>query len=111
MEQPALLSIMRADTVYRFRLDLPEGLKDLTFVGQEHISELSSEQSERLKRALQSAAQQMRTMGLSEVKQQTTKLSAVNDSLLLLGRLLFDMLVPPQIQEALRHLDAPLILD
>ena len=111
MEQPALLSIMRADTVYRFRLDLPEGLNDLTFVSQEHISDLSSEQAERLRRALQAATQQMRSMAMTEMKQQTTKLHVVSDSLLSLGRLLFEMLVPPPIQEALRHLDAPLILD
>src|SRR5438067_9699573 len=100
MEQPALLSIIRTDTVYRFRLDLPEGLKDLTFAGQEYITDLNSEQSERLRRALQTAAQQMQSMALTEVKQQTTKLSALNDSLLTLGRLLFDILVSPPIQEA-----------
>jgi hypothetical protein len=43
MEQPALLNINRADTIYRFRLDLPEGLKDLTFAGQEYITDLNAE--------------------------------------------------------------------
>jgi ATP-dependent Clp protease ATP-binding subunit ClpA len=111
MEQPALLNINRADTIYRFRLDLPEGLKDLTFAGQEYITDLNAEQSERLRRALQSAAQYMQSMALAEVKQQTTRLSTLNDSLLSLGRLLFEVLVPPPIQEALRRLDAPLLLN
>ena len=56
MEQPALLSITRTETVYRFRLDLPDGFKDQSFAGQEYIADLNAEQSERLRRALQVAA-------------------------------------------------------
>ncbi len=110
MEQPALLSIIRTDSVYRFRLDLPEGIKDFTFAGQEYITDLNSEQSERLRRSLQAATQQMQSIALTEVKQQTTKLNMLNDSLFSLGRLLFEILIPPPLQEALRRLDTPLVL-
>ena len=47
MEQPSLLTIIRADTVYRFRLDLPEGPSQPT---QEYITEVTPEIRERLRR-------------------------------------------------------------
>src|SRR5450759_3178639 len=62
-------------------------------------------------RALQAAAQYMQAMARTDVKRQTMKLSSVNDSLLTLGRFLFDHLLPPHIQDALRHLDTALIID
>src|SRR5579863_5854498 len=98
MEQPALLTIIRSDTVYRFRLDTLDGAAP---AGQEYITELTSEVRERLRRVLQSATQQMQTLALTEMKRQTTKLSVVNDSLLSLGRILFDTVLPaPKIGRA-----------
>src|SRR3989440_2034102 len=108
MEQPTLLTIIRADTVYRFRLDLPEGPSQAT---QEYITEVSPEIRERLRRILQAAAQQMQAVALADVRRQTMKLGVVNDALLNLGRFLFDTLLPPPIQEALRRLDTPLIFN
>ncbi len=107
MEQSALLTILRSETVYRFRLELPEGSSQ---VEQEYSIELTPEIRERLRRALQAAAQHMQAMALADVKRQTMKMSAVNDSLLNLGRFLHDHLLPTQIQEALRHLDTALIV-
>lgn len=104
MEQPALLSIIRSDNIFRFRLDLaPEE------PGKEYVNELNSEMVERLARALQAAGQQMHTMALAP--SQTAKLSTSSDAVLALGRLLFDSLIPPPIQEALRRLDTALILN
>src|SRR5438270_1742924 len=108
MEQPTQLTIIRTDTVYRFRLDLPEGQPQPT---QEYITEVSPEVRERLRRTLQAAAQQMQATALADVRRQTMKLSAVNDTLLNLGRFLFDTLLPPPIEEALRRLDTPLIFN
>src|SRR6266487_1695771 len=108
MEQPTQLTIIRTDTVYRFRLDLPEGQPQPT---QEYITEVTPEVRERLRRALQAATQQMQAVALADVRRQTMKLSAVNDAFLNLGRFLFDTLLPPPIQEALRHLDTPLIFN
>ena len=112
MEQSALLTILRTETVYRFRLELPEGSSQ---GDQEYSIDLTPEIRERLRRALQAAAQQMQaieqTMALADVKRQTMKTSANNDSLLNLGRFLFDHLLPTRIQEALRHLDTPLIIN
>ena len=108
MEQPALLTIIRSDTVYRFRLDTLDGA---TPGGQEYITELTSEVRERLRRVLQSATQQMQTLAMTEMKRQTTKLSVVNDSLLTLGRILFDTVLPAPIQETLRHLETALIVN
>ncbi len=105
MEQAALLSIIRTDTHYRFRLDLPDGP-----AGQEYNSELSTETLTRLRRSLQSAAQSMQALAVMEVKRQTTKLGAVNDSLLTLGRFLFESLLPAPLQESLRRLDSSLLL-
>src|SRR6266480_1472400 len=108
MEQPTQLTIIRTDTVYRFRLDLPEGQPQPT---QEYITEVTPEVRERLRRALQAATQQMQAVALADVRRQTMKLSAVNDAFLNLGRFLFDTLLPPPIQEALRRLDTPLIFN
>ena len=102
MEQPALLSIVRTDTRYRFRLDLPDGPAP---TGQEYSNELNVETRERLRRVLQSATQSMQSLATMEMKRQTAKLGAVNDSLLTLGRFLFESLLPAPLQEALRHLD------
>src|SRR5713226_3929530 len=107
MEHPALLSIIRKDNQYRFRLDLPESPMPM---GQEHVTELTPETRERLRRALQGATQQMQAVGSTDLRNQTTKLGAVNDPLQALGRFLFDVLLPSPLQEALRHLDRTLIL-
>jgi ATP-dependent Clp protease ATP-binding subunit ClpA len=115
MEQPALLSIIRTDSTYRFRLDLPDGPVG---GGQEYTVDLSVETRERLRRMLQSASQSM--LGLTsniqaqapaapDFRRQTTKLGAVNDVLLSLSRFLFDSLLPSPLQEALRHLNTPLV--
>src|SRR5438874_3357666 len=108
MEQPTQLTIIRTDTVYRFRLDLPEGQPQPT---QEYITEVTPEVRERLRRALQAATQQMQAVALADVRRQTMKLSAVNDAFLNLGRYLFDTLLPPPIQKALRHHYTPLIFN
>ena len=100
MEQAALLSIMRKDTTYRFRLDLPDGP-----VGQEYSTDLTPEVRERFRRALQSAAQLTQATGQTDSKRQTVKVGTANDALLTLGRLLFETLLPAPLQEALRHLD------
>src|SRR5713226_1814761 len=107
MEHPALLSIIRKDNQYRFRLDLPESPMPM---GQEHVTELTPETRERLRRALQGATQQMQAVGSTDLRNQTTKLGAVNDPLQALGRFLFDVLLPSPLQETLRHLDRTLIL-
>jgi len=108
MEQPALLTIIRTDTVYRFRLDLPDGPPQ---GGQEYVSELTPEVRERLRRTLQAATQHMQSLALTDIKRQTMKLGVVNDSLLTLGRFLFDTILPPPIQDALRRLDTALIFN
>ncbi|HZR39194.1 MAG TPA: hypothetical protein VFB12_03705, partial [Ktedonobacteraceae bacterium] len=105
MEQPALLSIIRTDINYRFRLDLPDGP-----VGQEYSTDLSGEVRERLRRVLQSATQTVQATVLADGKRQTVKMGAENDALLSLGRFLFETLLPMPLQEALRHLDTALIL-
>src|SRR5437660_6795903 len=105
MEQPALLNIIRTDTHYQFRLDLPDGQAD-----QEYITDLTVEIRERLRRAMQSALQSMQMMAMTDVKRQTVKLSAVNDALLTLGRFLFESVLPVPLQDLLRRLDIPLII-
>jgi len=108
MEQPALLTILRTETVYRFRLELPESSSQAS---QEYIIDLTPEIRERLRRTLQSVAQYMQKLAQADVKRQTMKLGVVNDSLLTLGRFLFDQLLPSQIQDALRRLDNALIIE
>src|SRR5437868_2090669 len=108
MEQPALLTILRTETIYRFRLELPESS---SLADQEYIIDLTPEIRERLRRTRQSVAQYMQTLAQADVKRQTMKLGVVNDSLLTLGRFLFDQLLPSQIQDALRRLDNALIIE
>src|SRR5438552_17476816 len=98
MEQPALLTILRTETVYRFRLELPESSSQAS---QEYIIDLTPEIRERLRRTLQSVAQYMQSMAQADVKRQTMKLGVVNDSLLTLGRYLFDQLLSSQMIDAL----------
>lgn len=105
MEQPAVLHILRTDTVYRFRLDTSDGST------QEYVTDLAIEARERLRKALQGAAQGMQTAALAEVKRQTAKLGAMNDALLTLGRLLYETVLPAPLQDTLHRLDTPLILN
>jgi len=112
MEQPALLSIIRTDTNYRFRLDLPDGP-----VGQEYSTDLTPEIRERLRRALQALGPSGQgTEGRRQTQQiqqtpQISKSGPNNDALVTLGRFLFDTLLPSPIQEALRKLDEALLLN
>src|SRR5712692_10243250 len=103
MEQLSLLHIIRTDIVYRFRLELPHAPVSGPL---ESSVELTTEQQERLRRALQSASQYMQS---GDVKGQARR-SGGSDALVSLGRFLFDTLLPPTIQESLRQLDAPLLL-
>src|SRR6266571_1050475 len=101
MEQLAQLHIIRTDAAYRFRLDLPDGSST-----KEYTTDITTELSERLRRALQAASQHMQP---PENKNQT-KRSGINDSFHVLGRLLFETLVPSAIQEVLHHLDVALLI-
>ncbi|HEY7417490.1 MAG TPA: hypothetical protein VH593_20070, partial [Ktedonobacteraceae bacterium] len=94
MEQIAQLSITRTDSSYQFRLDLPEEP-----ASQEYSTELTAETRERLRRALQAVTQSVPHMALMELKRQTAKLGTVNDSLLSLGRILFDTILPEPLRE------------
>src|SRR5437763_16604681 len=107
MEQSALLTIIRTDTQYRFRLELPE---DPAPTGQEYTIDLSMDVRERLRRALQSATQSMQAVATVDPRRQTIKLGAANDALLSLGRFLFESLLPAPLQETLRDLDSALVL-
>ncbi|GLV58880.1 hypothetical protein KDH_57080 [Dictyobacter sp. S3.2.2.5] len=104
MEQPALLSIIRTEASYRFRLDLPDGP-----IGQEYSTDITPELRERLRRALQTINQ---TGQHSEVRRQsqTQKFGPTNEALLTLGRFLFDSLLPAPLQESLRRLDSTLLI-
>ncbi len=102
MEQPALLSIIRTDTNYRFRLDLPDGP-----IGQEYSTDLTTEVRERLRRALQAVGQSTTT---TELKRQINRVGPTQDALLTLGRYLFDTILPTPLQESLRRLDAALTI-
>src|SRR5436305_1399301 len=102
MEQLAQLYIIRTDAVYRFRLDLSDGSGS-----KEYTTEITTELSERLRRALLAASQHLQP---PENKNQT-KRSGINDAFHVLGRLLFDTFVPSAIQEVLRHLDEPLLIN
>src|SRR6266704_4781841 len=101
MEQLAQLHIIRTDAAYRFRLDLPDGSST-----KEYTTDITTELSERLRRALQAASQHMQP---PENKNQT-KRGGINDAFHILGRLLFETLVPSAIQEVLHHLDVPLLI-
>jgi ATP-dependent Clp protease ATP-binding subunit ClpA len=109
MEQAALLNIIRTENIYRFRLELPESTAQAQ---QEYVTELTVEMRERLRRALQAAAQYMQTIALTDVRRQTMKLGVINDAqLMTLGRLLFDTLLPLPLQDILTRLDTSLILN
>ncbi len=102
MEQLAQLHIIRTDTAYRFRLDLPDGSST-----KEFTTEITTELGERLRRALQAASQNMQP---SENKNQA-KRGGINDAFHVLGRLLFDTLLPSAIQEVLHQLNEPLLIN
>ena len=109
MEQLALLNIIRTETAYRFRLDLPESGHTQVLPGQavqEYTTEITPEMSERLRRLLQAANQQMQ----QAVDLKVQRRGSASDTLLALGRYLFDNLLPSALQEQLRQLDAPLLL-
>ena len=101
MEQLALLNIVRTDSTYRFRLELP-GAPTVV----EASTDLSSEQQERLRRALLATSQVMQG---SESKN-SAKRHGGYETLVALGRFLFDSLLPVTVQDALRKLDGPLLL-
>ncbi|GCE27256.1 hypothetical protein KDA_27400 [Dictyobacter alpinus] len=102
MEQPALLSIIRTETNYRFRLDLPDGP-----TGQEYSTDLTPEQRERLRRALQALGH---TGSTGDGRRQNVKTGPANEALLSLGRFLFDSVLPEPLQEMLRRLDSALLI-
>ena len=102
MEQLAQLLIVRTDAAYRFRLDLPDGGGT-----KEYTTEITPELSERLRRALLATSQYIQP---SENRNQV-KRSGINDAAHVLGRLLFDSFVPSAIQEVLRQLDIPLLIN
>src|SRR5216683_1035387 len=109
MEQLALLNIIRTETAYRFRLELPESGYTQVLPSQavqEYTMEYTPEIGERLRRLLHTANQQMQ----QAVDLKVQRRGSANDALLALGRYLFDTLVPPALQEQLRQLDAPLLL-
>ena len=102
MEQLAQLLIVRTDAAYRFRLDLPDGGGT-----KEYTAEITPELSERLRRALLATSQYIQP---SENRNQV-KRSGINDAAHVLGRLLFDSFVPSAIQEVLRQLEIPLLIN
>ena len=105
MEQLALLRVTRTENLYRFRLDLPDGPP-----GQEYSTELTTEQRERLRRALQMASQSFQSMSQIDSKRQPGKNGTVNDAVYALGRFLFDVLLPEPLQESFRHLAADALM-
>jgi ATP-dependent Clp protease ATP-binding subunit ClpA/CHAT domain-containing protein len=110
MEQLALLNITRTETMFRFRLDLPdEGQLQMlpAQAVQEYTTEITPEMSERLRRLLQTATQQMQQAADTKVLRR----GSASDALLALGRYLFDSLLSPELQETLRQLDIPLLLN
>ncbi len=104
MEQLSTLHILRSDATYRFRLESSNGP---TSGPLETTTELSAEQQERLRRLLLAASQYIQS---GDVKGQARRSGSL-DTFINLGRFLFDTLLPPAIQEGLRHLDAPLLLN
>jgi ATP-dependent Clp protease ATP-binding subunit ClpA/CHAT domain-containing protein len=110
MEQLALLHIIRTETALRFRLDLPEEGRTQVLSGQptqEYTVEITPEMSERLRRLLQTATQQMQQVADARASRR----GGASDALLALGKYLFDSLLPPALQDQLRQLDAPLLLN
>jgi ATP-dependent Clp protease ATP-binding subunit ClpA len=108
MELPAILTITRTETAYRFRLDLPDAPVSAS---QEYVTEQTPEMRERLRRLLQATAQQMQAALASGAKRQSLKINAHGDALSNLGRFLFSTLLPAPLQESLRRLDIPLVLN
>ncbi len=104
MEQLSTLHILRNDAVYRFRLESPNGQASIP---AEITTELTAEQQERLRRLLLAASQYIQS---GDTKGQVRR-SGSHDAFISLGRFLFDTLLPPFIQESVRHLDAPLLLN
>src|SRR6266852_4917276 len=104
MEQLSTLHILRNDAVYRFRLESPNGQAS---VPPEITTEPTAEQQERLRRLLLAASQYIQS---GDIKGQVRR-SGSHDAFISLGRFLFDTLLPPFIQESVRHLDAPLLLN
>src|SRR5574340_1119327 len=102
MEQLAQLHIIRTDVAYRFRFDLPDGSGT-----KEYTIEITPELSERLRRALQAASQYIQPPEHSG----QVRRNGSNDAVHALGRLLFDAFVPFPIQETLRRLDLPILID
>src|SRR5215469_15326737 len=100
MEQLALLNIIRTETAFRFRLDLPESGHTQMLPGQaaqEYTTDIAPEMSERLRRLLQTATQQMQQT--ADTRGQ--KRGSTSDALLALGRYLFESLLPSALQEQL----------
>ena len=104
MEQLSTLHILRGDAAYRFRFESPGGPSSGPL---ETTTELSAEQQERLRRLLLAASQYIQS---GDTKGQARRSGSL-DTFISLGRFLFDTLLPPAIQENLRHLDAPLLLN
>ena len=104
MEQLSTLHILRSDAAYRFRLESPNGPSSGPL---ETTTELNAEQQERLRRLLLAASQYIQS---GDVKGQPRRSGSL-DTFINLGRFLFDTLLPPAIQDGLRHLDAPLLLN
>ncbi|HEY1353383.1 MAG TPA: AAA family ATPase [Ktedonobacteraceae bacterium] len=106
MEQLALLNIIRTETAYRFRFDLPDDAHVPGQAIQEYTTEITPEMSERLRRLLQAATHQMQQ--LAEAR--GPRRGSASDALVALGRYLFDSLLPQALQEQLRQLEVPLSL-
>lgn len=104
MEQLSTLHILRSDAIYRFRLESSNGP---TSGPLETTTELSAEQQERLRRLLLAASQYIQS---GDAKGQARRSGSL-DAFINLGRFLFDTLLPPALQEGLRRLDAPLLLN
>src|ERR1700686_3238860 len=104
MEQLSTLHILRSDAAYRFRLESPNGPSSGS---SESTTELSAEQQERLRRLLLTTSQYIQS---GDMKGQARRSGSL-DTFISLGRFLFDTLLPSTIQEGLRHLDAPLLLN
>jgi ATP-dependent Clp protease ATP-binding subunit ClpA len=107
MEQLALLNIIRTETAYRFRFDLPDDAHAPGQAIQEYTTEIAPEMSERLRRLLQAATHQMQQV--AEAK--GPRRGSASDALVALGRYLFDSVLPQALQEQLRQLEVPLSIN
>ncbi len=104
MEQLSTLHILRSDATYRFRLESANGP---TSGPLETTTELNAEQQERLRRLLLAASQYIQSSDGKGLARRSGSL----DAFINLGRFLFDTLLPSGMQDGLRHLDAPLLLN